>query len=55
MVGFNEKGGSPLESIYDGLVCDPLEVREGPNLDGMGPQVGSPLEPNSSHKQATIK
>ena len=55
MVGFNEKVGSLLEPISDGLVCEPLEVREGPNLDGIWPQVGSPLEPNSSHKQVTIK
>ena len=51
MVGFNERGGSPLEPISDGLVCEPLEVRKGPNLDGIGPQVGSPIEPNSSHKR----
>ena len=55
MVGFNEKGRSPLEPISDGLVCEPLEVRKGPSLDGIGPQVGSPIEPNSSHKQVTIK
>ena len=55
MVGFNEKGGSPLEPISDGLVCELLEVREGPNLGVIGPQVGSPLEPNTSHKQVTIK